>query len=495
MAEPFDIVIIGAGISGIGMAAHLRRQCPGKRFAIVERRDRLGGTWDLFRYPGIRSDSDMFTLGYGFEPWQDERAIADAPSILRYLDGVADRYGIREHIRFGEKAVAADWDSDSALWTVRTESKDGAAGSLSGRFLFFGSGYYDYDAPHDPEIPGLGTFGGLTIHPQFWPDNIDYNGKNVVVIGSGATAATVVPAMARTAGHVTMLQRTPSWYLSRPARDGVAGALRKLLPARLAYALTRMKNVALQHQLIQRSRSKPEAVRQWLQEQLEKELGSDYDRETFTPPYNPWEQRMCLIPDGDLFRAMREGKADIVTGHIAQVDRGGIRLADGRYVAADIIVTATGLRIATLGKVAVSLDGRQLDFSETFYYRNCMFSNVPNLAALFGYLNAAWTLRVDSVADWLCRLFNHMDRWGVDVVTPHLAENHGLVEAGPLDYFSSGYLQRARHLIPKSSTTAPWRLSMDYPSDRRELRDTPIDDGVLRFARAVPVLPDSRHLS
>ncbi len=492
MAEPFDVVIIGAGISGIGMAAHLRRQCPGKRFAIIERRERLGGTWDLFRYPGIRSDSDMFTLGYAFEPWQDERAIADAGSILRYLDGVADRYDIRDHIRFGRKAIAADWDSERALWTVTAETGEGRRETIAGRFLFFGAGYYDYDEPHDPQIPGIDDFSGLTIHPQFWPEDVDYTGKKVVVIGSGATAATVVPAMASAAAQVTMLQRTPSWYLSRPAKDGIASALRRLLPARLAYALTRLKNVFLQHQLIERSRKRPAAVKAWLRRQLEKELGTAYDPAAFSPPYDPWQQRMCLVPDGDLFAAMRAGKADIVTGQIAGVDRTGILLEDGRHIDADIIVTATGLRIATLGKVAVSLDGKPVDFGTTFYYRNCMFSNVPNLAALFGYLNAAWTLRVDSVADWLCRLFEHMDAWGVDVVTPFLGEDHGLVEANPLDYFSSGYLQRARHLIPKSATSAPWRLSMDYPSDRRELRDTPIDDGVLRFRRAsAPIVAQS----
>lgn len=483
MTEPLDVVIIGAGISGIGMAAHLRRKCPGKRFAIIEARDRLGGTWDLFRYPGVRSDSDMHTLGYAFEPWRGDRSIVGAAAILAYLDQVVDKHGIRDRIRVGHKAVTADWDSAERLWTLRLEAADSARTSLSARFLFFGSGYYDYDQPHDPQVPGLEEFEGLTLHPQFWPDQVDYADKKVVVIGSGATAATVVPAMAETAAHVTMLQRTPSWYLARPARDTIANLLHGVLPARAAYALTRLKNMTMQRQLVLQSRHQPKKVRDYLYSRLEIELGPNFDRAAFTPPYDPWQQRLCLIPDGDLFQAMKTGKASIVTGRIARVDRTGIALEDGTRLDADIVVTATGLRIATLGKVAVSVDGEPVDFSQTWYYRNCMFSNVPNLAALFGYLNAAWTLRVDSVADWLCRLFKQMDAWSAEVATPFLAQDHALVEASPLDQFSSGYLQRARHLIPKSAAAPPWRLSMDYPADRRELRDTPIDDGVLRFGR------------
>ncbi len=482
--EPLDMLIVGAGISGIGMAAHLVRECPGKRFAVVERRARAGGTWDLFRYPGVRSDSDMFTLGYNFAPWRSDRSIVGGEAILSYLDGVIADHALQDRIRFGQTVIAADWDSRAALWTVHLEDAAGTASTLATRFLFVGSGYYDYDAAHDAEIPGLDCFGGLTVHPQFWPETLDYTGKKVIVIGSGATAATVVPAMAQTAAQVTMLQRTPSWYLPRPARDGVAGWLRKLLPERAAYALTRRKNVWMQRYLFRKSRGEPEGMKAFLHKQLEDELGDSFDPATFTPPYDPWEQRMCLIPDGDLFGAMRGGKANIVTGTIASVDQTGIGLTDGRHLEADVIVTATGLRMMLLGKIALSLDGVPVNPAEQFYYRNCMFSNLPNFAALFGYLNASWTLRVDLVAQWLCQLFQHMDKLGVDVTTPYLPADHGLVEDHPFDTFSSGYLQRGRHLIPRNATTAPWQIGMDYQSDRKALRERPIDDGILRFTRA-----------
>ncbi len=482
-AGAVDIIIVGAGISGIGMAAHLKQKCPGKSFAIVERRERPGGTWDLFRYPGIRSDSDMYTLGFAFEPWREKYAIADGHSILDYLDKVVDEREIREQIRFGRKVVSADWDSRAALWTLALEDAQGSTSRLAGRFLYLGTGYYDYDAPHDARIPGLADFGGMTIHPQFWPEKFDCSGKQIVVIGSGATAVTLVPAMADKAAHVTMLQRTPSWYITRPRKDGIANLLRRLLPAKWAYRLTRAKNVALQARSFNLSRTKPKEVSQFLQRKLRGELGEAYNAQDFTPPYNPWEQRLCIVPDGDLFKAIKAGKASIVTARIGSVDRTGVALEDGRHIDADVIVTATGLSFAIGGKIAVSLDGVPVNFADRFYYRNCMFSNVPNLAALFGYLNAGWTLRVDIVADWLCRLINQMDARGADVVTPILREDHGLAEGPVFDLFSSGYLQRARAIIPKSAATAPWRLGMDYHADRKEMRDTPIDDGVLQFAR------------
>ncbi|MCB2058896.1 MAG: NAD(P)/FAD-dependent oxidoreductase [Novosphingobium sp.] len=485
--KPVDLLIVGAGLSGIGMAAHLTRQCPGRSYAILERRDRLGGTWDLFRYPGIRSDSDMYTLGYEFEPWRDDHSIAGGDAILAYLDRVADKYGIRDQIRFGTRVVSADWDSTSALWTLETQDAAGNSSRLSGRFLFFGSGYYDYDDPYDAQIPGLADFGGTTVHPQFWPGDLDCSGKRIIVIGSGATAATLVPALAHKAAHVTMLQRTPSWYFARPARDRLAMILRRILPETAAYALTRMRNIRLQDFLFRRAREKPGQVKAFLHKQIAKQLPSGYDRADFSPPYDPWEQRLCLVPDGDLFDAIRSGKAAVVTGGIEAVDETGIRLRDGRQLEADIIVTATGLKLSTLGKIAVSLDGEPVDFTQAFYYRNCMFSNVPNLAALFGYLNAAWTLRVDIVANWLCRLLNHMDERGFATVTPHLAKDHGLVEENPVDLFSSGYLRRGRHLIPKSASAAPWRLSMDYLADRKEMRSTPIEDGVLAFERVAQI--------
>ncbi|MEO5587017.1 MAG: NAD(P)/FAD-dependent oxidoreductase, partial [Novosphingobium sp.] len=379
--------------------------------------------------------------------------------------------------------TSANWDSAAGLWTVTMADAAGGVSTLSGKFLFLGPGYYDYDDPHQAQIAGLADFGGRTVHPQFWPQDLDYTGKNVIVVGSGATAVSLVPALAEQAAHVTMLQRTPTWYLIRPAHDQLANVLARILPATWAHRINRLKNAALQNMLVQRSRSRPEAVAQFLHGKIAEALGPDYDRADFTPPYAPWNQRMCLVPDGDLFAAMRAGTASVVTGTIAAADQAGVVLEDGRRLDADVIVTATGLKLAVLGKIAVSLDGEPVDFSERFYYRNCMFSNVPNLAALFGYLSAGWTLRVDLVADWLCRLWGQMDAWDVDVAVPHLPDDHGLIEDDVFGKFSSGYLQRARHLVPKSALSGPWRISMDYMADRKEMRDAPIDDGALRFAR------------
>ena len=495
ITEPLDVLIVGAGISGIGMAAHLTRECPDKRYAIVERRAAAGGTWDLFRYPGVRSDSDMFTLGYAFAPWRQDRSIVGGEAILGYLDEVLDSHGIRDRIQFEQTAISADWDSCASLWTVRLQGGDGKASTLAARFLFVGSGYYDYDDPYDAQIAGIGNFGGTTVHPQFWPGDLDLVDKRIVVIGSGATAATLVPALGEKAAQVVMLQRTPTWYITRPARDGMAAWLRRLLPAKAAYALTRLKNVRMQNYLFGKSRSAPEGMKAFLHKQIEDQLGSDFDRAAFTPPYNPWEQRMCLIPDGDLFGALRSGKAEIVTARIARVDETGILLEDGRHLDADIIVTATGLRIVMLGKMTLSLDGRPVNPAKHFFYNSCMFSNVPNFAMLFGYLNASWTLRVDLVAEWLCRLLRHMDKWGVDVATPHLPADHGLVETHPFDTFSSGYLQRARGHVPKSATVSPWQIGMDYLADRKAMREVPIDDGVMRFERAAQAVASRDQLS
>jgi cation diffusion facilitator CzcD-associated flavoprotein CzcO len=483
VVEPFDVLIVGAGISGIGMATHLARKCPSKRYVVLDRRERIGGTWDLFRFPGVRSDSDMSTLGFADEPWRDERMIGKGAAIRGYLEDVAERRGVRENIRFGQKVTAGNWDSVTGLWTLTLEGADGAESTVAGRFLYLGSGYYDYDEPYDAPIPGLADFGGTTIHPQFWPEDFDSAGKRVVVIGSGATAVTLVPALAETAEHVTMLQRTPSWYLIMPSKDRLTNLVNRLLPAKWAHRVNRSKNALLQSWLFKRSRTKPAAVGQTLHKQLAGQLGPDFSRADFTPPYGPWEQRMCLVPDGDMFAAMREGKASVVTGHIERVESDGILLTDGRRLEADVIVTATGLKLAFLGKIALSLDGKPIDITRHHYYRNCMFSNVPNLAALFGYLAAGWTLRVDIVADYLCRLLAQMDAWGMDVVTPYLAEDHGLEEDDVFGMFSSGYIERGRHLVPRSAKEKPWRISMDYFADRKELRDAPIDDGLLRFER------------
>ena len=484
IADQVDVVIVGAGISGIGMAVHLTEKCPGKSYAILERRDNLGGTWDLFKYPGIRSDSDMHTLGFEFEPWTHEKSIADGPAILEYLDRIVDERDVRRHIRFGHKVLAADWDSATARWTLRVEDEHGAAQTLTARFLYLGAGYYDYDDPYDAGFEGRDAFKGELIHPQFWPKDWDYAGKQIVVIGSGATAVTIVPAIAQDAAHVTMLQRTPTWYAIRPARDAFANRLRKVLPERWAYAITRFKNISLQNMVFKKAREKPEKVAEFLSSKVQEALGPRYDAQAFTPPYNPWEQRLCLVPDADFFEAINQGKASVVTDHIERFDATGIRLKSGKHLDADAIVTATGLKLAVAGKIAVSVDGERVDFSQRFYYRNCMFSNVPNLAAIFGYLNASWTLRVDIVANYLTRLINHMDAIAADVATPVLAADHTLPEDNIFD-FSSGYIQRALHIMPKNAPTLPWRLNQDYFEDCRDFRKRPVDDGVLRFERIV----------
>ncbi|MCH7629389.1 MAG: NAD(P)/FAD-dependent oxidoreductase [Proteobacteria bacterium] len=476
-----DVAIVGAGISGIGMAAHMQMLCPDRRYAILERRAAIGGTWDLFRYPGVRSDSDMHTLGFSFEPWRHEKSIADGPSILEYLNRIADERHIRPNIRFGTRVLSADWDSAAGFWRIVTEDDNHRRTSLTARMLYLGSGYYDYDQPYEAEIPGKADFAGQIVHPQFWPKDLDYAGKRVVVIGSGATAVTVVPAMADKAAHVTMLQRTPTWYASRPARDAFANTLRKFLPERLAYAITRFKNVRLQNFFYNRARTQPEKVKAFLTERLKAMLGDKYDARAFTPPYNPWEQRLCLVPDADMFEAIKAGKADVVTDRIARIDATGIQLESGRHLDADVIVTATGLKLAIAGKIALSKDGVPIDLADHYYYKAVMFSNLPNLAAVFGYLNASWTLRADLNAEYVCRLLNRMKETGHEVATPVLSDAGALTFDDVFD-FSSGYLQRGKHLQPRSATDMRWRLSQDYVRDRKFMKTDPIEDGVLQLA-------------
>lgn len=481
--ENLDVLIVGAGISGIGMAVHLTRDCPNKSFAIVDRRERLGGTWDLFRYPGIRSDSDMHTLGFSFEPWTHEKAIADGPAILEYLDTITDKYALRDRMRLGQKVVSADWDSKAARWNVILEGSDGAHRRIAARFFFLGSGYYDYDDPYDAQFPGRDAFKGTIIHPQFWPEDFDYAGKKVVVIGSGATAVTIVPAMAHSgAGHVTMLQRTPTWMATRPARDALANTLRKFLPERIAYAITRAKNIFMGDLVFKRARNSPEKVKAFLEKQLRQHLGDNYNAADYTPPYNPWEQRLCLVPDADFFHAVNEGKASILTDRIKTFDKTGIQLESGKHLDADVIITATGLRMTFAGKIAMSIDGDPIDFSQHYFYRNCMFSNVPNLAGVFGYLNASWTLRVDIIGEYLTRLFNQMDAGNMQVATPTMAAG-AEPEIDDIFDFSSGYIQRGKHLMPKNAAVLPWRLNQEYRKDRIDMRQAPIDDGVLQFRR------------
>ncbi|HEY7805718.1 MAG TPA: NAD(P)/FAD-dependent oxidoreductase [Croceibacterium sp.] len=476
-----DVAIVGAGISGISMAAHLQTMCPGTRFALFERRAELGGTWDLFRYPGVRSDSDMHSLGFRFEPWLHEKAIADGEAILDYLNRIVRERGIDRHIRFGTKVVAADWRPAEARWHLTIEDEHGRR-ELRAQFLYLASGYYDYDDPHDAQLPGLEKFAGAVIHPQFWPKDLDYSGKRIVVVGSGATAVTIVPAMTGEAAHVTMLQRTPTWMAARPSRDAFANRLQRWLPGWLAHWITRQKNIRMGHYFFRKARSEPEAVGAYLTGKLREGLGEAYSEEHFQPPYGPWQQRLCLVPDDDFFEAVKSGKASIVTGHIDTFERDGVRLTDGRAIPADVVVTATGLRLALGGKIAVSLDGRPVDWTEHWFYRGCLFSNVPNLAVVFGYLNASWTLRADNNADYICRVLNRMRDKRADVVMPHLPEGHGL-EEDDIVIYSSGYLQRARQMMPKSAAHLPWRLNQDYLEDCRDFRKRPVDDGVLRFEK------------
>ncbi len=491
-----DVLIVGAGISGIGMAAHMQMNAPGHSFAIVEQRENLGGTWDLFRYPGIRSDSDMHTLGFSFEPWTHEKSIADGPSILEYLNRIVDERGIRPHIRFGERVVSANFRKAEAYWDVELLASDGASRTIKAGFLFLGSGYYDYDRPHDAGFD-VSRFSGEVLHPQFWPEHLDYDDRKIVVIGSGATAVTIVPAMADAAKHVTMLQRTPTWMVTRPARDKFANTLRKFLPERAAYAITRWKNIRMQDFTFKLARNKPEKAKKALQRGLDQHLGEGkYDKADFTPPYNPWEQRLCLVPDADFFDAINKGKASIKTGHIAAFEPDGVRLQSGELIEADIIVTATGLNMASAGKIDICVDGEKIDFAERFYYMSCMFSNVPNLAGVFGYLNASWTLRSDLVSEYVCRILNGMKSAGSTIAIPQLsAEQEAQIEEEDIFDFSSGYIQRAKHIMPRSSVSYPWRLSQEYVRDRKIMRTAKLDDGNLLLTTPAQLEPVVQQLA
>ncbi len=483
-AEHFDVVIVGAGVSGIGAACHLRRNCPGRTFTILENRAAIGGTWDLFRYPGIRSDSDMHTFGYSFKPWNNPKSIADGPSIRAYVHEAAAEHGVMPHVRFRHRVISAAWSSDAALWTLLVKHSDnGEQLRFTCAFLFMCSGYYSYQEGYRPEFPGIEQFAGPVIHPQFWPQDLDYAGKRVAVIGSGATAMTLVPAMADAAARITMIQRSPTYVISRPEKDAVANWLRRLLPNRLAYAITRWKNVLWQQYIYHRTRVAPESVKGKLLGLVRKHLGPDYDVDKhFTPSYYPWDQRLCLIPDADLFKAIKAGKAEVVTDAIDRITASGVRLASGQEVQADILVTATGLNLAVLGGVAFSVDGRPVRFPDTFNYKGMMYSDVPNLANVFGYVNASWTLRADLTAEYVCRVLNHMQRLGVRQCTPRLRkEDRGMAAQPWILGFTPGYIARALHLFPKQGDRNPWRNTQNYIEDRKLARQGLLQDGVLQF--------------
>jgi cation diffusion facilitator CzcD-associated flavoprotein CzcO len=485
-SEHVDVVVVGAGLSGIGAGYHLQTMSPDRSYVILEGRDGLGGTWDLFKYPGIRSDSDMHTLGFSFKPWTEAKSIADGPSILQYLKQTVAQFGIDKNIRYGQLVTKAEWSTDDAQWTVTSTNKaTGASNTITCSFLFMCSGYYSYKKGHTPEFAGRDRFRGTVVHPQDWPTDLDYAGKRVVVIGSGATAVTIVPSMADKAAHVTMLQRSPTYMVSRPDHDVMANRMRKVLPPKMAYNLTRFKNTWRQQLVYNKTRTDPEKVKQLLLGGIKMELGADYDiAKHFTPAYNPWDQRLCLVPNGDFFKAMREGKASVVTDHITSFTETGIQLASGEHLDADIIITATGLELVTLGEMDFFVDGSQVDFAKTWTYKGFAYSDIPNLASTFGYINASWTLRSDLTAEYVCRLLNHMRKKGVAQCTPRLREqDHNMKERPWIDGFSSGYMQRMMHRMPRQGDHEPWINPQNYRRDKKMFKHSPIDDGVMQFSK------------
>lgn len=480
-AEALDVLIVGAGLSGIDAAWHVQRRLPAKTYLIVEARGRIGGTWDLFRYPGVRSDSDMYTLGFPFRPWRGDRSIVDGPSIRAYLEETAREARIDGRIRPGHRVVSADWSSARGRWTVEVETPEGRRQFCAG-FLYLASGYYDYERGHRPEWPGEADYRGAIVHPQFWPEDLDYGGKRVVVIGSGATAVTLVPAMAERAAHVTMVQRSPTYIVARPARDPVAGWLQRRLPAGLAARAIRWKNVLLGMFFFNRARKRPEKVKRTLVGLAARDLPPGYDIERhLTPRYNPWDQRMCLIPDGDLFAGIRAGKVAIATGPIERFTAGGILLATGEKIAADIVVTATGLVVKLFGGIALSVDGQPVNPAERLSYKGVMLTGVPNMAVVFGYTNASWTLKSDLAARYICRLLHHMDRRGYAVCVPQPPAEP--FERMPMLDFSSGYIQRAEGSLPKQAAKPPWRVHQNYLRDLAALRFGRVDDEAMEFRR------------
>jgi monooxygenase len=481
----FDVLIMGAGLSGIDAAHHLQKFCPNKSYVILEQRERIGGTWDLFRYPGIRSDSDMLTMGYSFRPWTNPKAISPGGDIRNYITETASEEGIDRNIRFRHRIKHASWSSQEAMWTVDAvcKSPDGSEEpvTLTCNFLFSCAGYYRYSAGYTPDFPGIELFKGRVVHPQAWPEDLDYSGKKVVIVGSGATAVTLVPAMSQTASHVTMLQRSPTYVISAPEQDKVANWLRGVLPAKWAFRLSRWKNVAFMTYVYQLSQRFPNYMKNEILKKVRVEVGADYDVDThFTPRYKPWEQRMCLIPDADMFRAIKSGRASVVTDHIETFTEKGIRLKSGKELEADIIVTATGLVMQAFGGIELSVDGRSVDSGKTLAYKGVMVSGVPNFASVFGYINASWTLKADLICAYVCRLLNFMDRKGARQVTPKRGSETAVAQF--VENFSSGYMQRALASWPKQGAKAPWRVYQNYIRDAITLKWSSIDNDALEFS-------------
>lgn len=492
MNELLDVIIIGAGLSGIGAAVHLSKRCPGKSFAILEGRKAMGGTWDLFRYPGIRSDSDMYTLGYEFKPWTRDKSIADGKDIREYIQETAREYGVEDRIRYQHKVKELNWNSRKACWRVQVEKTVGGAQSsdqvteaitLEARFVICGTGYYRYDQGISPQFAGRDDFKGQVIHPQFWPEDLDYAGKKVVVIGSGATAVTLVPALAKKAAQVTMLQRSPTYVMTLPEKDPMIDSLRKVFPEKWVYRLTRARNVTFSTGFYNIAQRFPEFTRNLILNQAQRQLGSDFDMKHFSPNYNPWDQRLCAVPNGDLFRALRKGEASVVTDHIERFTETGILLKSGKELPADIIVTATGLDVQLLGGMELKLDGQPVVASEKHYYKGAMLEDVPNLTMIFGYTNSSWTLKADLISDYFCRIIQYMDEQGYAQCT---ARNHGRIKASePFLNLSSSYVQRVIDQVPKQGDIRPWRLYQNYFKDYAAFRFTRIKDPFLVFSNPV----------
>ena len=475
-----DVLIVGAGLSGIGAAKHLQMHSPQSSWCILESRDAIGGTWDLFRYPGIRSDSDMYTLGYSFKPWIDHKAIADGSTIRQYIQKTADENGITPHIRHGHSVAHASWSSSEACWTLTANQKNNDQPVvLKARFLYLCCGYYSYKNGYQPNFPGQASFKGDWVHPQFWPDKLNYEQKKVVVIGSGATAVTLVPEMAKKAAHVTMLQRSPTYVISRPAEDGFSLTLQKFLPSKLAYQITRAKNVILGMLSYQLARSQPEFVKRYLVKIAAKQLRSDEQAQHFSPDYKPWDQRLCLIPDGDLFKQIRRGHASVVTDTIQTVTENGLQLSSGQFLEADIIVSATGLSLNMLGDIQVTVDGQAFKPSQAMAYRGMCLSGLPNAIMTFGYTNASWTLKADLTAVYACRLLNYMRQHGYQKVVP--VRDASVAEQDYLS-FTSGYVQRAISILPKQGSRAPWQVNQNYIKDIFLIKYARLNDGIMQFS-------------
>ena len=476
-----DVLIVGAGLSGIGAAAHLRRECPKKTFAIVERRAAMGGTWDLFRYPGIRSDSDMFTLGYNFKPWKNDKSIADGDSILSYIKETAREYHLNDHIHYGLKVVGANWSSADAQWTVTAEREaTGETEIFTCNYVMGCTGYYNYDAGYTPDFPGIDQYQGEVVHPQKWTDDIDYTNKQVVIIGSGATAVTLLPAMADKAAHVTMLQRSPTYVATVPEKDILSIKLRKFLPEKVVYQMARVRNVAMQRTIYELSKKRPKTMRRLLLGAARKQLGEQFDMKHFSPKYNPWDERLCAVPDGDLFKVLRQGKGSVVTDHIDTFTPDGILLKSGKELKADMVITATGLDVQIAGNMVPTVDGEPVRVSERLTYKGAMLSGVPNFSMIFGYTNSSWTLKADLVSEFTCRLLNYMDKKGIPYCVPE-ASPEDAADTPFLD-LQSGYIQRAAHRLPRQGRHGPWKVVQNYFRDIPMLRFSRLDDGILKFA-------------